>query len=95
MGRAPQLVRAARPSPSGLLRPWHLEALQAAFGPGPELVSDDLERRQRTQARVAVYLPGARVTDTARWGEYQDWCIDVLGRFRAALGAVPEIRARW
>ncbi|MDX6244537.1 MAG: hypothetical protein QOE76_2260 [Frankiales bacterium] len=73
----------------------HLDALQAAFGPEPRLVSEDLERRQRTQARLAVYLAGARVGQTARWTEFQDWFIDVLRRFHAALGAVPEVQGRW
>jgi hypothetical protein len=86
--------RAENLSHLNLLRDY-LPALQAAFGLEPRIDTDDLEGRQRTQARLAVYLAGAQGTDTDRWPEFQEWLIDVLRRFRDALDATPELSRRW
>ena len=71
----------------------HLHALQQAFGPSPHLQPEPLPGK--AQARLAAYLPGAAIADTARWPEYEEWFVDVLDRFDSALKTVPQVRTHW
>jgi hypothetical protein len=70
-----------------------LARLQDAVGPAARLEVESLPGR--TQARVAAYLRGGVIEDRSRWTEYEDWFIDVLGRFEAAIHAAPDIYADW
>ena len=71
-----------------------LPRLQELLGAAPVIVREPLPNR--TQARIAVYLAGALIEHRREWPAFEDWCVEVLTRFRAALDeVVPELRRRW